>query len=472
MSSAPQAPHHPGATGGRAGPDARALAVRILREWTESRERAAALPDGPPSEDAAAPPDPGRAASGTRGSVSGPDRAVASDPARGSDPAADSDSDIADAGVPALAALLTSGDHADEETVTVAGRAVVSWARTAGRGSGHRGLFSGGLAGTLAGLRFGARLHPALDGVADRLHHHLATPPAAPPWRRSQVAITDYDLIVGPAGTLHALLLGPSHAALPTAHAEHLAFLCDDADLWRLRTGGYEDHPQLGWLQGRVNTGMGHGVAGLLTALTATVRRTGPTPALTGAMRHATQWLVRQSFDDARGIRSWDGAGLDVSPTPGARPRQAWCYGAAGVAWALWDAADALGDTTTAAWATAAFTTLCERYDETFHLYGDDPADRLGCCHGAAGVLAVADAFHRHAGLPQATALRARLTSHLTERLDEVATLAPRRTGLLGGATGMLCALLTATVTADHADGDPAPAPGAWRGWLRCLGLR
>ncbi|MCE0444796.1 hypothetical protein LT493_04370 [Streptomyces tricolor] len=50
----------------------------------------------------------------------------------------------------------------------------------------------------------------------------------------------------------------------------------------------------------------------------------------------------------------------------------------------MWDAADALGDTATADWAAAAFTTLAEHYDETFHLYGDTPQDRLGLCHGAA----------------------------------------------------------------------------------------
>ncbi|MFE2041962.1 lanthionine synthetase LanC family protein [Streptomyces sp. NPDC059477] len=407
------------------------LAVRTLREWTQSRERQPSTPDD-------------------------------SDPLPPSTP-------TTDVGVPALAALL-AGTHPDDETTTaVAARAVASWARTAGRGSGHHGLFSGGLAGTLAGLRFGARLHPALNTVADRLHTHLATPR---PRRQDQVTITDYDLIVGPAGTLHALLLADTEAA-PLPQIDHLALLASDPDLRRLRAGQDDRFPELDWLQGRVNTGMGHGVAGLLTALTATVRQTAPTPRLTRAIHHLTHWLTAQSFDDARAIRSWDGAGLEDVPLPGARARQAWCYGAPGICWALWDAADAVDDKETAEWAESAFTTLCAHYDETFHLYGDPPTDRLACCHGAAGVLAVADAFHHHAHHPGAATLRTRLTTYLTAHLHELPTLAAQDMGLLGGATGILCALLTATTEATSgAASEAASGVTPWRAWTRCLGLR
>ncbi|MEU6972423.1 hypothetical protein AB0A71_32820 [Kitasatospora aureofaciens] len=136
---------------------------------------------------------------------------------------------------------------------------------------------------------------------------------------------------------------------------------------------------------------------------------------------------MRQSFDDARSIRTWDGAGLDDGPPPaGPRARQAWCYGTPGVSWALWDAADAVGE---------------------------------ALCHGASGVLAVADTFAHHAGLPAAAALRTRLLAHLRARLPEIEALGAEGMGLLGGAAGPLCALLTA-------------GHGASRAWLSCLGLR
>ncbi|ORT55993.1 lanthionine synthetase LanC family protein [Streptomyces sp. CB03238] len=361
----------------------------------------------------------------------------------------------ADPGIPVLARLVAA--TGGPEATATAARAVAGWARTAGRGPGHPGLYDGGLAGTLVGLRLGARLHPVLHRAADRLRDHLTGETVATAWRTTDVAFPDYDLITGPAGILLALCAGADPKATELqGPASHLAALCDHDGLPRLRTGQYEQHPHLSWVHGRVNTGMGHGAAGVVTALTAALRRTGDPGAAT-ALRRATRWLVRQSYDDSRTIRTWPGAGLDGPPPQGAHPRQAWCYGTPGVAWALWDAADALADREAADWALTAFDTLAERYDEGFHLFGDGPADLLGLCHGAAGVLAVANAFDRHARLPAAAALSARLTAHLRARLPD-ALGTPWPPGLLTGAPGALSALLTAR--------------GAPRDWLPCLGLR
>ncbi|MET9450431.1 lanthionine synthetase LanC family protein [Streptomyces cinerochromogenes] len=357
-----------------------------------------------------------------------------------------------DPGIPVLAHLVADGRAAPD--------AVAVWSRTAGRGPSHPALYDGGLAGTLVGLHLGARVHPGLRPAADRLAAHLGGRPLR--YRAHAVAFPDYDLISGPAGTLLALCATAPAEPPPRPLAEHLALLCDEDELGRLRTGHYAHHPHLAWVHGRVNTGMGHGVAGVVTALTAALRRTGPDTDLAAgvaaALGRATRWLVRQAYDDERGIRTWPGAGLGHPPARRAHPRQAWCYGTPGVAWALWDAADALGDAAAADWAAAAFTTLAEHYDETFHLYGDTPADRLGLCHGAAGVLAVADAFDRHARLPAAAALRHRLVRHLTARLTSPAPAA-WPADLLTGLPGTLSALLTA-------------AHGAPRSWLCCLGLR
>ncbi|MFJ8584538.1 lanthionine synthetase LanC family protein [Streptomyces sp. NPDC093595] len=358
-----------------------------------------------------------------------------------------------DPGIPVLAHVV-----ADEHPAAAA--AVAAWARTAGRGPSHPALYNGGLAGTLAGLRLGATLHPPLHRAADRLRDHLATRP--PAYRTRDVAFPDYDLISGPSGTLLALCAGAEpEPGLLRPLAAHLALLCDGDELPRLRAAQYDGHPYLAWMQGRINTGMGHGVAGVLTALTAALRRAPDqesTAPLTAALGRAARWLARQAYDDDRAIRTWAGAGLDGGPPPdGPNPRQAWCYGTPGVAWALWDAADALGDKSVAEGAADAFTALAEHYDEDFHLFGDTPGDLLGLCHGAAGVLAVADAFDRHARVPAAAALKRRLVRHLLTRLPE--TFDDWPPGLLSGPPGALSALLTA-------------AHGASRAWLPCLGLR
>ncbi|NSC21090.1 hypothetical protein FM076_07665 [Streptomyces albus subsp. chlorinus] len=241
-------------------------------------------------------------------------------------------------------------------------------------------------------------------------------------------------------------------------YALRLAALCDDAELPGLRTY-YPGHPLLGWLHRRINTGMGHGVAGVTSALSAAVRQLGPRSELATALRNTCRWLMSESFEDARDIRTWSGCGLDgASRPPGAHARQAWCYGTPGVAWALWDAADALGDPDVAEWAAAAFTSFTAGFHEGFHLFGDHPGDRLGLCHGAAGVLVVADALRLHGGVPAAAVLRERLLAHLVAHENELWDLAGRRCGLLGGAAGALAALLTVT--------------GGNRSWLPCLGLR
>ncbi|MCK7626061.1 subtilin biosynthesis protein spaC [Streptomyces sp. RS10V-4] len=390
--------------------------------------------------------------------------------ARAPDPAAGHPSDP---GVPVLARLVAErGDPAARATAV---RATAQWARTAGRGRSHPGLYDGGLAGTLVGLRQAAALHPQLHRVADRLagRLHERTLAGTADTVPGAVTFRDYDLILGPAGTLLALSTaapddlgdpdgpggpGPSRARALERLARPLAALCEAPDLGGLRTH-YPGHPQLGWLHGRVNTGMGHGVAGVLTALAAAVRRSpGGAPEAAGALGRASGWLRRQAFTDARSIRSWDGAGPAAASPEGPRRRQAWCYGAPGVSWALWEAADACRDEAARRFATDAFTSLAAGYHEEFHLFGDHPGDRLGLCHGAAGVLAVADALYRHAGLPAAGVLRARLLDHLDRRRDEIRALGAERTALLGGAAGTLSAVLTAT--------------GGDRGWLPCLGLR
>ncbi|MFF9558101.1 lanthionine synthetase LanC family protein [Streptomyces albus] len=303
--------------------------------------------------------------------------------------------------------------------------------------------------------------HPAppVENVAGRRGAGLALVGDV---RYGAVRFPDYDLILGPSGLLLAFVVDDTVRGTEgegyARYAAQLAQLCGEEGLPGLRAH-YPDHPLLGWLHGRINTGMGHGVAGVVAALSAVVRRLGPRADLVDALRHACHWLRRESFDDARDIRTWAGCGLDGERRPpGAHARQAWCYGTPGVSWALREAGEALGDRDLADWAGAAFTSFAEGFHEGFHLFGDDPGDRLGLCHGAAGVLAVADAVRRCGGPPAGAVLVERMLSHLVAHEEELWQLARERCGLLGGAGGVLAAMLTAT--------------GGDRSWLPCLGLR
>jgi hypothetical protein len=168
---------------------------------------------------------------------------------------------------------------------------------------------------------------------------------------------------------------------------------------------GYE---QPVWFDGE-DTGMAHGAAGVLVV--------SPQPGLAA-------WLLEQQCVGQR--------------------RQGWCYGMPGIAWALWTAG-ARAD------AVRLMRSLCQTFDPDVNLYGRD-ADRLGICHGAAGILLIADAFVRE-GVTGAVGLRDLMFTYLTDRLDLLRDLDDT---LLLGAPGVLSALLT----------------GADRTWLWCLGLR
>ncbi|MGW5053855.1 lanthionine synthetase LanC family protein [Actinokineospora sp. NPDC004072] len=325
-----------------------------------------------------------------------------------------------DPGPVALAALL--GDPA-------AGRA---WLRGAVGAAAGAGLF-GGLAGVVAGLR----LIPGAAGPADRASTALVRAVTAKGWRTSGVGFADYDLVSGPAGILLAHLAGPP--PVPVARLrpiiDHLAGLAD-AELAGLRIGAHRDHPALGWSQGEVVTGLAHGVAGPLVALALAGERP-------EAVANLASWLAARATTDRRGALTWAARGRGAPGRPG------WCYGAPGVGWALWVAGQALDDAGLREMALAAVSGLGATYEP------EDSAEGRTLCHGAAGVLLVADAFARHAGSAPAADLRDRLAAHLRARIEDV--LRAGGPGLVTGAAGVLAALLT--------------ADGGDRGWLPCVGL-
>ncbi|WP_189052780.1 lanthionine synthetase LanC family protein [Longimycelium tulufanense] len=372
---------------------------------------------------------------------------------------ADHGASTTDPGPVVLASTLDRTDPA-------VGRALRAWlAGLRDRTCAHPGLF-GGLAGQLAGLRLIATLHPAAGNAADAIATLLARGAREGVWATEHVGFLDYDLIGGPAGVLLAHCVhGPRDGEL-APFAMHLATLCEDPELNGLRCRVYGEHKLLHWTQDRINVGLGHGVPGVAVALAAAVRADPADERAAAALRRVGRWLANEAYGDERGILTWCGTGRDGErPAPGAHPRQAWCYGAPGVAWSLWEAsaalaargtrtvAEELGDV-----AVTAMRSLCRNYDESFHLFGDTASDRLAICHGAAGVLAVADAFARWADLTEAAQLRDRLREHLEQHLDEVVALAPTNMRLLDGAAGVLAVLCSTA--------------GASRDWMPLVALR
>jgi lantibiotic biosynthesis protein len=359
-----------------------------------------------------------------------------------------------DIGPVVLAAALATGRAgpvpADD---TPLGRALVVWLQQL-RSPAHPGLLGGGTAGRLLGLRIAATSWPRLGHLAAAVRTRLRTYVAASPWASTDVGWPDYDLVTGPAGILLAFAADPAVDASGTAPlVAHLARLCAENDLRGLRVGQYRDDELRGWNHGRINMGLAHGVPGVAAALCASGYAGTPMEVIERPLRRLTSRMVAESYADARGVVSW------AVGSPGPRPapqhacrRQAWCYGCPGNAWTLWEAGRLLGEPDLQAFASQAAVSFISAYDDDFYV------DGLDICHGAAGLLAVLDAFTRHTPVPGAAALRDHLAGFLTDRLDAIAELASRDCSLQSGASGVIMALFA--------------ADGGDRRWLAALGLR
>jgi hypothetical protein len=342
--------------------------------------------------------------------------------------------------------------------------AVRAWLARCRGGAGHLGVSGGGMAGFVLALTRASSTWPELAPTAATMRTRLAGAAARAPWRRDQVGWDDYDLISGPAGTLAVLAADPAGSPADCAPiADHLTALCGTADLAGLRVGQYRDDLLRGFNFGRVNAGIGHGAPGVAVGLRAAADAGALTAAGADALRRLTGWLVEQSYLDGRGVRSWPSTGR-----PGHRPdaaaarhvsrRQAWCYGNPGIAWALWEAARVLDDPELTGFAADAAGSFLAAYDDDLYL-DDRYPDRVGICHGAAGLLLVLDAFDRYAELPGAGQLSEHLARFLADRLDRLVHGPATDLSLLAGAAGVVATLLS-----HHRSDD--------RRWLAAFGLR
>ncbi|CAM3844286.1 lanthionine synthetase LanC family protein [Kibdelosporangium persicum] len=345
--------------------------------------------------------------------------------------------DVDGAGVGVLASLL---GHLDDA-------ALVRWLNALHGNTRAVGVFDLGRAGFVAGLTVAAQADRRLVRLAANTRQGLSGWAREYRWEPDQLQWSDYDLIAGPAGVLLALTVGGRGTAEETGPlARYLARLTAEVDLAGLRTGD----------NSAIDLGVGHGVPGVVLALVTAQRVLGPRPWLTAALRNCVALLVGTAATDPRGMPVW-GTSDRTESAKAWQTRQAWCYGAPGVAWALWEAGDALDDPGAREVALEAVVGLDRAWDPGTQLRGTTAEDLIGVCHGAAGVLAIADAFAVHTGHPSAARLRTALTDWLGERREAVNELAAANLTLLGAA-GVFAVLLTAA--------------GGCRAWLPLLGLR
>lgn len=222
------------------------------------------------------------------------------------------------------------------------------------------------------------------------------------------------------------------------------------------------EHPE-----GYLDCGLAHGIPGPLMALSLACSAGVDVPGLRDAVRRLAEWIVAHRRDDAWGM-NWPSViplTLDAKGEPEPvlpslalgkmTARSAWCYGAPGIARALWQAGVVLAQPELKDAAVEAIRATLRRPDAERRL--ESPT----FCHGVAGYLQCVLRFAHETRLPDLVDAARDLTRRLVDMRDEKSALGYRaiemfdarvdQPGLVDGATGVLAVLLSATVEVEPA---------------------
>lgn len=277
-----------------------------------------------------------------------------------------------------------------------------------------------------------------------------------------------FDLISGLSGTAVHLLRRRDDPAVERALHRLLGalagLLADGGEPRRWHTPAELSGESLrtAYPHGNHNCGLAHGLPGPLALLSIALLDGVPVEGGAEAAATAAGWLAAHRVEHDDGPDWPNAVGL---PPPGGGPaemvpphpgRAAWCYGAPGVARALWLAGCALDDSGHRDLAVRTIRAALARSPKQRHL--SSPT----FCHGTAGLLQIAVAFARDTGLPELDAAVDGLVAELLAQYEPGSLLGFRdvepggvrvdQPALLDGAPGVALALMAAS----------APEPPAW----------
>ena len=206
---------------------------------------------------------------------------------------------------------------------------------------------------------------------------------------------------------------------------------------------------------GNLNCGLAHGIPGPLALMALALSHEIAVPGIEEAIDRLADWLLEHRADDGWGV-NWPYAvpltagGVPDHNAPACSPsRAAWCYGAPGVARALWLAGMGRNRPKWQALAIEAMEAVYRRPIAARCI--DSPT----FCHGVAGLLHVTLRFANDTRLPAFTEAAADLAEWLLSAYEPDSLLGYRnwepggtrvdQAGLLDGAPGVLLALLAAS---------------------------
>jgi hypothetical protein len=332
----------------------------------------------------------------------------------------------------------------------------------------HEGL--SGLALTTLCLSRQGKRYRTLQARLDALLAERVPRVAAALATQHGAAEPQYDLISGAAGIGAYLLCRPDHPGLAAALTDVLGALIalsgEVAGLPRWHTPVHllmDQKLRPSFPYGNLNCGLAHGIPGPLATLALALGQGIQVEGLAAAVDTLARWLVTHRADDAWGI-NWPTMVAIPSPnapgearqdaTPHEAPsRAAWCYGAPGVARALWLAGRALGRADYCEMSIAAMEAVYRKPHAARMV--DSPL----LCHGVAGLLQVTLRFAHDTGLPLFTEAAETLLAQVLSLYEPETPVGYRRfepggarvpnPALLDGAGGVVLTLLAAATTVE-----------------------
>ncbi|UPJ53442.1 lanthionine synthetase C family protein [Bradyrhizobium sp. 200] len=325
------------------------------------------------------------------------------------------------------------------------------------------GMF-GGLAGFgFAGLslsRGDTRYRRLLASVDDMLLPQLAA--QASRLRRQGadgLSFAEFDAISGASGTGAYLLSRRDQTGALESLLEGLIALTGETGgrprWWTPAALMGNSETSKRYPHGNLNCGLAHGIPGVI-ALMALARHNRVTvPRLDEALERIVVWLVTHRANDAWGV-NWPYAiplaesGLPEPIGSEAPPgRAAWCYGAPGVARALWLAGTALG---CQEWCDLAIEAMEAVYRRPHQVRAIDSPT---FCHGQAGLLQITLRFYHDTRRSEFAEAASNLVTSILSANEPDSLLGYRswepgggrvdQAGLLDGAPGVLLTLLAAS---------------------------
>ena len=276
------------------------------------------------------------------------------------------------------------------------------------------------------------------------------------------ISFGEFDVISGLAGIGAYLLLRRENPgavmALEAVLHSLVALANDTGSRPRWWTPAYllgDEEMAALYPHGNLNCGLAHGIPGPLALMALALSHGIAVPGIEEAVDRLASWIVEHRADDGWGV-NWPYAvsltqegSPDLSASPEASSRAAWCYGAPGVARALWLAGVGRDRPEWRNLAVEAMEAVYQRPVTVRRI--DSPT----FCHGVAGLLQVTLRFAKDTKLPVFAEAAASLTDWLLSVYEPDSLLGYRNwepggtrvdhAGLLDGAPGVLLTLLAAS---------------------------